>query len=211
MGHMRGRRSVGNGHAGNAGLSIHLPNLVVPRIAPPGSDGFMQGYERNIIIALMNLIKAERVVEIGVQRGQCARLLLDHVPTITLYWGIDVAPGHRTSLAVQQSEVPAKPGELALSDPRFRLFLGQHGSRSIPEGYIETCDAMIIDGDHSTDGVAHDTMLAESAVRPGGLILWHDYAPPLFKNDVNDFIDGLRAGGRDIRHIPDTWLALEIR
>lgn len=189
---------------------IRLPDLVVQRIVPDGSDGFMFGYERNILIGLMNLIQAETVIEIGVQRGQCARLLLDHVSSISAYWGIDVQAGYKTTLPSQQPEVPERPGELVLNDPRFHLILMPQGSTSIEVGTLPRSDAIIIDGDHSTEAVRHDTLLAEASVRKGGLILWHDYAPQLWHNDVNDFIDSLRVGGRDIRHIPDTWLAMEV-
>lgn len=191
-------------------VTIQLPDLVVQKIVPDGSDGFMFGYERNILIGLMNLIQAETVIEIGVQRGQCARLLLDHVSSIRTYWGIDVEAGHKTTLPQQQAEVAERPGELVIGDPRFHLVLKPYGSMSITVGALPMCDAIIIDGDHSAVAVRYDTLLAEASVRPGGLILWHDYAPQLWHNDVNDFIDSLRASGRDIRHIPDTWLAMEI-
>ena len=189
---------------------IQLPNLVIPSIAPAGSDGFMFGYERNVLIGLMRLISAETVIEIGVQRGQCARLLLDHVSSIKEYWGVDVDAGYRTVLPVQQTEIPAKPGELVLEDKRFNLLTKPNGSLSLRPGELPACDAILIDGDHRAGAVRHDTQLADASVRSGGLILWHDYAPPLFSNDVNAVIDAMLADGRDIRHIPDTWLAMEI-
>ena len=189
---------------------INMPDLVVPGIVADGVDGFMFGYERNLLIGLLNLVKAERVIEIGVQRGQCARLMLDHVPSIKLYLGIDVEPGYRTTLPVQQAEVPDRPGELVLGDSRFHLMIKPNGSLSLCPGELPACDVMLIDGDHSAAAVRHDTALADASVRSGGLILWHDYAPALWSNGVNDVIDGMRAAGRDIRHIPDTWFAMEI-
>ena len=38
-----------------------------------------------------------------------------------------------------------------------------------------TVDLVFIDGDHSYDGVIRDSLTAFDLVRPGGLILWHDY------------------------------------
>ena len=189
---------------------INMPDLVVPGIVADGVDGFMFGYERNLLIGLLNLVKAERVIEIGVQRGQCARLMLDHVPSIKLYLGIDVEPGHKTTLPVQQAEVPDRAGELVLGDSRFHLLIRPQGSLSLRRGELPVCDVMLIDGDHSAAAVRHDTWLADASVRSGGLILWHDYAPTLWSNDVNIVIDEMRAAGRDIRHIPDTWFAMEI-
>lgn len=38
-------------------------------------------------------------------------------------------------------------------------------------------DSVLIDGGHEADVVASDTEKALALVRPGGLILWHDYCP----------------------------------
>jgi predicted O-methyltransferase YrrM len=42
----------------------------------------------------------------------------------------------------------------------------------------ETLDFLFIDGDHSYEGVRHDFESYRSLVRPGGLIAFHDIAPP---------------------------------
>ncbi len=41
--------------------------------------------------------------------------------------------------------------------------------------YVDTCDLVFVDGAHSYTYVVSDTRKALRMVRPGGLILWHDY------------------------------------
>jgi hypothetical protein len=43
-----------------------------------------------------------------------------------------------------------------------------------------------VDGAHRKDVVIQDTRKAISVLRPGGMILWHDYCPPI----VNEYPNG---------------------
>jgi len=75
---------------------------------------------------------------------------------------------------------------------------------------LEPCDAAFIDGDHGLEAVMHDTMLARSLVRPGGIIIWHDYHD-LGVVDVKAALDGMHRAGDAIYRVDDTWLAFERR
>jgi hypothetical protein len=187
-----------------------LAHLVVAN-APEGTDGFMTHRERQVLVALANWVLAETVVEIGVQLGQCAKVLIERVPTIKAYYGVDVLPGYMTHLAVQQKECPGtRAGEMVCSDERFHLVASPRGSLDLTPDDLPTCDMMLIDGDHGEAVVRHDSNLAWGSVRFGGLIVWHDYWPP-FENTVCTVIHDSVARGHDIRHIDDTWLAMEVR
>lgn len=47
-------------------------------------------------------------------------------------------------------------------------------TRAYPDGFFDTC---LIDGGHAADIVENDTALAMRLVRPGGLVMWHDFCP----------------------------------
>ena len=47
---------------------------------------------------------------------------------------------------------------------------------NIPEGFF---DSVLIDGSHETETVKSDTRKALPLLRPGGLMLWHDFCPPV--------------------------------
>jgi predicted O-methyltransferase YrrM len=165
--------------------------------------------EADVLVALMRSVAPRRVVEIGVNEGLSARDLLAHVPSIADYVGIDVLPGYRPGCAVQRHEVPANPGHV-VADPRFTLWLRRAGSLDLTAAALGPCDAMFIDGDHSRDAVRADSALARACVRPGGLVVWHDYHDR-GTVDVRDVLDAmmLSAPERAIFHVEGTWLAFE--
>lgn len=43
--------------------------------------------------------------------------------------------------------------------------------------YAGTCDVVFVDGSHAHSYVVSDSAKALRMVRPGGLVLWHDYSP----------------------------------
>jgi len=43
--------------------------------------------------------------------------------------------------------------------------------------YAGSCDVVFVDGSHAYSYVVNDTAKALRMVRPGGLVLWHDYSP----------------------------------
>lgn len=132
------------------------------------------------------------------------------MPGIQQYVGVDVLPGYVTPLPVQRNEVPNQPGHLAAHDDRFYLMLRERGSHDLHAFDLIEYDAVFIDGDHSVRGVIHDTALARNVVRPGGIIIWHDYHD-LGTVGVAHALEQYRTQGDQIFHVQDTWLAFERR
>lgn len=79
------------------------------------------------------------------------------------------------------------------SDPRYGKYLGVYfrgtdREQRITQIYCDSLkfdtapycgkfDLVFVDGDHSYDAVKNDTTKAFELLRPGGAIIWHDYAP----------------------------------
>lgn len=176
----------------------------------PQPDGFMGLGEIETIIELVGSVRPKRVIEFGVNAGRTARAILTTVPGIERYIGIDVPPGFSTALAVQRGEVDAAPGHLVAGDARLQLMILPHGSHDLAVGDLPACDAAFIDGDHSRAGVLHDTALAKAAVRPGGIVIWHD-DHDLGTVDVRAVLDEMHAYGEATAvHVEGTWLAFEL-
>lgn len=78
------------------------------------------------------------------------------------------------------------------ADPRYAPYIGMYIARSPDREritqlfcdartfdttpYRESMDYIFIDGDHSYQGVRNDTEKALQLLKPGGVIVWHDYA-----------------------------------
>lgn len=164
--------------------------------------------EAEALIALANLVSAVNGMEIGCNMGRTSRLLLDNVPTLEKLIGVDVLPGYHFNKSVQRRELPTHPGAYAKGDPRFDLRLTAFGSLDLRAEDLPPLDFIFIDGDHSKHAVMHDSELARRCIRPGGVIVWHDYH--LLGNvDVKECLDEQRKAGHDIRLIERTWLAFE--
>ena len=89
-----------------------------------------------------------------------------------------VLAGYDFACQVQKNETPKTPGQYAWNDPRFELWVSPKGAFDLWERKRESVglfDAVFIDGDHSQKAVEHDTEMARKIVRPGGIIIWHDY------------------------------------
>jgi predicted O-methyltransferase YrrM len=169
---------------------------------------FLNPGELEVLVALVRSVNAKGVLEIGCNTGRTAKALLDNVPSIERYQGIDVKQGYIPSKAVQRHEVPRDPGHMAMHNPRFELLLSERGSFDLMPDDLLPCDVCFIDGDHGAEAVQHDTDLAHDVVRHGGMIIWHDYHS-LATVDVRDVLDALYAGGAPIVHVESTWIAYQ--
>jgi len=138
------------------------------------------------MLTLVGFFRPHSFLEIGINYGETAKMILDYASWMDRYVGIDVTEGYKTPLDAQRNEVPKIPGQMARGDSRLTLIVRPNGSVDVTPQEIGKVDMVLVDGDHSYEGVKRDTLLAESVVRNGGVILWHDYA---YVTDVHLFID----------------------
>jgi hypothetical protein len=197
---------------------VTLPQIAVEEavaLEKRRDDALMSPRERGVLVTLLRDIGARTVIEIGARDGRCAEIMLLNVPGISRYIGIDV-PLHEIAPTAEHPDLPMEPGEYAKDFSSFELMVRPRGSLDLRREDLPTCDVMLIDGDHERASVEHDTALARACVRPGGLILWHDYyldADHMHRTyglslDVTAVLDEMAAAGEDIAHIEDTWLAM---
>jgi predicted O-methyltransferase YrrM len=169
---------------------------------------FLNPGEPEVLAALVRSVRPRSMVEFGCQNGRTARLMLDNVSTLRRYLGIDVPVGYVTEKEVQRGEVPARPGELAFPDRRFRLVLSGLGSHNLTPADIGVFDVAFIDGDHSYAGVMNDFTLSCLCIAPGGLIIFHDFHD-LGTVDVKKAVEEIHGqSGRIVEHITGTWFAV---
>ena len=159
---------------------------------------------QDIITALADHIKPERVLEIGVNVGETARAILSDAPYIKEYIGVDLPK------MWFKGKASDKPGQI-VDDDRLKVMTPEGGSRGIDKSDLGKFDLIFIDGDHTYAGVEFDTRLAYALLNPGGVVIWHDYgrASDL---DVTSLVHYLNLKEREGRicAVMETWTAFEI-
>jgi predicted O-methyltransferase YrrM len=164
---------------------------------------YLNQQETTILINLVKSVNPKVMIEFGCNLGITAARLLENVPTLERYIGIDVSYDFQTTLKCQQSEVPYQAGIHAADDPRFYLLISE--SENLTDAELEPCDAVFIDGDHSEMAVLHESYLARLLIRPGGIICWHDYGNAAV--EVTQALERLKYEGWSIEDVKGSWIA----
>ena len=164
------------------------------------SRKYMHAGEQDVLIALISTIKPRTMIEIGVNEGITALAVLENVPSIERYIGIDVDSSYEFEIPAQRIERPGIPGVMVLDNPKFQLRL--RGGEMPTEA-----DVVFIDGDHGKRAVEADSIWATEIVTHGGLIIWHDYGNPTV--EVTGVLNRLDDHHRELYHVEGTWLVFE--
>jgi predicted O-methyltransferase YrrM len=159
--------------------------------------------EAAILIELVRSVSPKVMIEFGCNLGITAMRVLDNVPTLERYIGIDVPPSYVPILECQRYEIPERAGLYAAEDKRF--FLLTRPSAKLRTADLEPCDAVFIDGDHSEAAVIHESQMAKDLVQSGGIIVWHDFNNPAVQ--VTRALIRLHSGGWPIVSVENSWLA----
>ena len=168
---------------------------------------YMLPGEQELLLALIDGVRARTMIEFGVNEGITAAAVLANAPTIERYIGVDVDGDYRFEIPAQSVERPTEPGWRAKADRRFELVTRPRGSKDLNVSDLPRADFIFIDGDHGYESVKHDSILASNLVRSGGIIAWHDYNNQTVS--VTRALNELCDAGWDIRSIEHTWLAFE--
>ena len=175
-------------------------------------DGtYADRYDRQIICALSRAFRPRRFLEIGVNEGRTAELVLRVSPWICHYLGVDVLPNHIPTLDQQKSEVPqADQCARFVRDDRFELLQIAGGTANLHASDLGSpCDFVYVDADHSYEGVHRDTDLARDILpAAGGVIVWHDYHRSL--PGVVRYLDESVMLGRRMVHVCDSRIVFEV-
>lgn len=134
--------------------------------------------------------RALRIVEVGVWKGRATKAMSDH--TLGVIHAVDHWCGQSDTSTTVNTELAAR-GAAAVRD-EFHLHLAD----AIAEGRVQvlemsasralvsllarygskSMDFVFLDGDHTTEAVYEESLLAELLIRPGGMIAGHDYQIP---------------------------------
>jgi predicted O-methyltransferase YrrM len=137
----------------------------------------LQKAEYQILAELVRLHGARRILELGTAEGYVGQALLREIPAIDFYLGIDIPPDTFTTVEnYTRQGCKELPGWAILqASPRAAVMLVAGGSFALHTADLpRDLDAVLVDGEHTGNAAKHDTELVRGALRPGGLLVWHD-------------------------------------
>lgn len=150
--------------------------------------------EALILCALAKLREARAIVEIGTYEGNTALNLAANTPDDALIYTIDMPSDWNGRMEMKVPELKINVTE---GSGVGRQFKNTEYSKKIRQIYSDSAsldwsqlpvpvDFVFIDGCHDYSYVKKDTANALRCLRPGGLIVWHDYG--MYK-DVSRVVD----------------------
>lgn len=196
----------------HAALGLSRPFDYPPAsLAKPLTAWRMEDDDAPIFRYLYRELQPRRHLEFGTWQGVGALYCLEEsaatVWTINLPFGESDGPAAYSFHPEDESAVRAWAQRLGLpAQARYRTdtlgFIGRRylergwGSRvcqiyadsrewetsAYPAGFFDT---ILIDGGHTAEVAANDTRKAFELVRPGGVVLWHDFCPPVYDSHAS--------------------------
>jgi len=200
---------------------VALTDLVPPSTPvqlhhPDEHDGGVSLYELYVLASVVRHAQPRAILEIGTFHGRTTLNLAANAPPDCVTYTLDlpVAELERTAHAVepQERQFIEKPasGDLFQGTEeaaRIRQIFGDSATFDFSP-YARSIDVVFVDGSHSYEYVRNDSLRALEVIRPGGVILWHDYG--VLYPGCTRALNELRALGgpwSGLRRIRDTSLA----
>lgn len=134
--------------------------------------------------------RARSIFELGTCTGKTAYLLARNAPADASVVTLTLAPDQRDRYTNEATD-DRRSVKYALRESRFESFLytGTAVESKITQlfgdskefdetPYARCFDLVFVDGSHAYSYVVSDSAKALAMVKPGGLVLWHDYEGP---------------------------------
>lgn len=163
--------------------------------------------ERAVLGALVQRENAQRIFEIGTFRGVTALTLAVNAPAGATVWTLDlpltleageIANQYYSSNSASGFHRMAKSGARREVGAAFRNYSG--ASRIVQlfgdvaafdfSPYTPV-DFFFVDGCHAYPEAKRDTLVALQVLKPGGLIVWHDFTWPSVEKAAREATSGL--------------------
>lgn len=141
--------------------------------------GFTNAIDTRALLTLVGWLRPRNVLEIGTAAGHTTANLTAFTPPDAVIHTVGLSARQAGASTVEQGyEVPP--------DGQFGVWAGHFGlvhkvrfvtadSRQLDFASFGPLDFVFLDGGHDFETVRSDSANAYSALRPGGILVWHDY------------------------------------
>lgn len=146
-------------------------------------SGFTPPHDTHAVLTLVAHLRPRRVLEIGTAAGHMTANLTAFTPPDAVVYSIGVVAEDqpRSGTAQQDYEVPRRD--------QFAKFVNHFGtahkamlvtadSRGYDFARLAPLDLAFVDGGHDLATARSDSLGAYAALRPGGVLVWHDVPSP---------------------------------
>lgn len=177
---------------------------------------FRRLLDAKVVLGACRNEEPKQILELGTASGQTTANMAENAPDAQIYT-INIPPeeiaegGKYSTYAPSEEEIGRVYKEKNI--PNIHQILVNTANWE-PE--LEGIDIAFIDGSHDSDFVFSDTVKVMKCMKPGGLILWHDFNPDLV--DHHSWIKSVCHGiyrlydhgvlKNNIFHLKDSWIGL---
>lgn len=202
-----------------------LPRITVDKVVNPGSrpdlrevtgvDGNVSLLELLVLAATTRQLGAHSVFEIGTFDGRTAINLAANGAAGCVVYTLDLPPASSGPvLEIDQDDrkyiqAGRAGSRIAASEfaPSIRRLFGDSATFEFAP-YAGTIDLCFVDGSHAYEYVINDSARAVETLRPGGVILWHDYGTWPGVTEALDELQRTNPAFSSLRWIDGTTLAI---
>ncbi len=167
-------------------------------------EGGTSDFEAWILAVLSK--RAKLLFEFGTCTGKTTYLWARNSPPDARIVTVTLDPAEADRLYRAEQGDDPRDSAWAVAESKFDRFLysGTDVERKVTQLFADSktldvtpwagqCDVVFVDGSHAYSYVVSDSTKALQLVRPGGMVLWHDYAGPHMASGVRRALDELAA------------------
>ena len=185
--HWRGKPAAAATRLPQVAWSQRLPNHPIRLIETAKSDGNVRLSELAVLaLAACDTPAGSEIMEIGAFDGRTALNLAINAPPGVSIATLDLPADQPSALAIEASErryvdKPAPGARLRNCGDPWRTYAGRvvqlRGDSATYDwtAHLGRAGLVFVDGSHAYDYAKKDSETALRLVRPGGVVLWHDY------------------------------------
>ena len=178
-------------------------------------SGYTPPADTHAVLTLLVWSQARRILEIGTAAGHMTANLAEWSPPDATIFSVGVAgeAAGTAGPADQRYEIPPASAfgvQANAFGKAGKVRLINADSRAFDFGPLALLDFVFVDGGHDFETALSDTRKAYSALRPGGVLAWHDFESLTPWVEVRAAIEAF-APDEPVHHVTDTEVAFLIK
>ena len=200
---------------------VHEGAILEPDIDTVDNECEMHQRKRRDAEALCTVARNANgpCLDLGTSHGRSAFKLATNVGPVHAVYTVNMLPEQAAAAGVHVTHV--------LQKDQIGAYCREHGLENVVQIYANTADwtppaevdglaVAFVDACHDTEAVRRDSHLAWQRLRPGGVLMWHDFSPVQRHRHawIKTSMEGVAAFLRDVghrgpvHHLRGSWIGM---